>query len=321
MSEPKLISVDSLVFPPEEIALRPQPKPEDKDWEDFLVLEKDIEVNGLDNLFTVMPREDGTYMVVDGTRRATAVTRIYQRGAGFAEGINVQIKEMSEWDALERMIAGNATAKKTPNTKYIASLVRLAIAKNYTIEQLASKVGMSQQYVSQLLSVDNLPDELKKALDDKKLTLVNAIQMTKLPEDDMPMFIEAALTKSGADFAAEVSKHLTEKAKEKRDMRKGIEPVFEPSPTFMKKNDAALKYEQAVAKFENDPTPFNEGYLHAWKEIFSLDDASVEKQYKQWEEKKLKKEEDKKKREADRENKKKEEAAEYLKSKGIKVEL
>lgn len=316
----KKVPVSKLVFPPVDIALRPAPSEKDKDWADFLEFKKGIEEFGVLNMFSVRENPDGTYMVMDGSRRAMAVIMMTQEGhPRYQDGIEVQVRDESDIESLERMITGNASAKKTPNSQYVKALQRLLIAKSYSVEILAAKLGMTSTWLRDLLGLNFLPPTVQDALDAGKLSVSNAIQLNKLPAEEIDNFTIEALNDTVADFTAKVSQKLNEIAKEKRRPA-GAEKIFEPIAKLLKKDELQVNLERARNKAEVEPNDFNRGYLQAYLEVFGLDETSAAAQKAEFELKVKADEESKEKRKAERETKKLKESAEFLASHGIKVE-
>lgn len=315
------ISPTKLVFPPDNYALRPPPSPQDEDWESVtLVLKDDLSANGISDIFSVSETPDGNYMVLNGSRRAACAIMLCEEGHSNFQEIYVQVGNQQEYDALERQIAGNATIKKTPNTQYIKALQRLLIAKNYSIAELSKKVAMSEAYLTNLLKLNHLPEYAKEALDNGNMTVTNAIQLNKLPEEEIADFLPNATTMSGQDFTTAVSEKLNAIAKDKRAERTGEKKEFSPSAKYLKKGDAELKFEQAKQQYETEESDFNRGYLLAWQEIFCLDEVSVAEQKASYEQKIKESEEKKAERAKKRESEKTAAAVELLKKHGVNID-
>jgi ParB/RepB/Spo0J family partition protein len=321
MSEFRTVATSSLVFPPADRALRKPPQVTDKDWDEFLIFKDGIGQNGLLNPFSVSENADGTFTIIDGSRRAKACMMLAEEGHPDFQNINVQVRTEAEWDALELQIVGNHTAKKTPNSNYINSLQKLLIAKNYTIAELSQKVSMTEGYIENLLKLNHLPEIAKAAFDEKKMTVTNAIQLNKLPNENIEDMLIDACTLSGQDFAVKVSEKLNELAKARRAEKAGVEKVFEPSAKYMKKDEATLKLRKAESMVQDDPSEFNRGYLLAWQEIFSLDEVSVADQKAAWDKEQSDAEKNKEERAKERAKKKTAEAVKLLQSQGVKIEM
>lgn len=314
-----VISPNQLVHPPESIALRPAPTPDDKDWNEVLIpLKNDIEKNGLMDLFSVTDAGDGKYMVLNGNRRATALKLLCEEGHPDFQKISVQLTTAQEYDALERQIAGNATVKSTKPGQYIQAIQKLFMARQYTVEQLAERIGKSPSYVANLLKINKLPEYVNKALNENKLSVSNAIQLTRLPTaEEIEEKFEQACSKSGADFATLIEEHLKDKAEERRAERTGQASEFNPEAKFIGKEKAYMNFERARNLIEEEDNEVNRAYFRAYQEIFQMDEVSIQKRRSEWEAKKAEKERKKEEQKKKREEKKREEAAKLLKSAGI----
>lgn len=311
------ISPKSIIFPPEEMGLRPEPRAEDNDWDEFLGFKDSIATQGLLNIFSVSEQPDGTYMVIDGSRRAKAVKMLCDEGHEQFQKISVQVTEASEWEALERQITGNVQSKKTKPAQYAAALRKIAIAGKLTPDQLAAKIGKSPQYTVQLLQLNNLPDAAKAALDERKLSITNAIQLQKVPADDFDEFLLLAMSTDGPEFSAKVAEHMSEVAKLRAAEKKGETPEFKPKAKMQPKDTLWLNYTRAEQAVEDEPNDFNQGYALAYAEVFGLDEKSVAAQREAWEAKQHEAEEKKKAREEKRKADKLKESAKFLKENNI----
>jgi len=319
------VPISSIQLPPEEVSLRPAPSEKDSDYDRFLDLKNDIAHRGLMQLFSVRKDGDVCY-VIDGFRRLTALKQLEAEGKlhptlvdtdGSTGVVTVQVREDSEWDALASQISANYNRKKTMSTQDIKSLQRILYHTNCTLSQLATKVGMSEQYVTQLLKLQSLPTEVQEGIDSKEIPLVNAIQLSRLPADVQDDFIDSAKEMTGEEFTVAVSTRLNEIKKENKT---GARPKeFTAQMKLLKKADLEILYIQAGSDFEDNPSDENRGALEMIKKVFQMDDGSVEAARVKWEadeEARKLKEEDRK---ANREKKKIEDLAKYAEENGLKL--
>lgn len=320
--ETRIILPSQIVFPPADLGLRPEPKPEDKDWnEKFVPLLNDLRTHDLLNMFSVVERPDGTYMVTDGSRRAKAVKLLAEEGVKYVDGVAVQVVKLADIDILERQIAGNFNAKNTSSAQYLKALQKILIAKNYSIAQLASAVGMTEVYVRDLLKINYLPAVVREMVDAGDISITNAIQLNKLPEELMTdEMIKDAAMKSGTDFAAKVAETVNNHKKAQRSARDPeAAKTFVPSSRLLKKDELSVLLTQAEVAYEDTPSEYNKGALDMIKRVWSLDEASIAEQKEEFEKKLAESDRKKEERKAEREAKQLEEAKETLRKHGIQL--
>lgn len=322
MADLKKVLIDSIQFPAENVSLRKPPQPDDKDYGDFLNLKSDIANRGILNTFSVRAEGD-IFFVVDGSRRATAVKQLHEEGNWPAEEegmVAVTVTDMDEWEGLASMISGNYNAKKTVSASEIKAINRISQMKNMTMAELAEMCGLSLAYLTQLLKIKYLPENAQAALDAGEMSVTNAIQLTKLPENVMgDEWVAKACAETGEVFTTAVSEAINEIKKQRALDRSGKEPTFEPKAKMMKKEEIIVLYERSKSAFEDDASDYNRGVKEAFETIFQLDEKSVAAAKAEWEQKQADAEAGKATRKAERETKKMNDAMKFLESQGKKV--
>jgi len=303
----KALKIAEIQFPPEEVSLRPAPSATDKDYATFLELKSDIAKHGLQNLFSVREK-DGQFFIIDGFRRLAALKALDSEGALHPslvhDGVGVvtvQVRKDSEWDALAAQLAANYHRKKTLSSLEIKAMQKLMQAQNLTLDKLAEKVGMGAGYVASLLKLQYLPAVAKEAVDQGGMSLANAIQLNKLPDDVIENYIEDAMSKSVEEFTTQVSAILNE-VKKNRVTNKPV--GFIAVPKLRDKKELEVAYERAQIEFDADKSDVNRGKLEILRWVFSMDEQTVAAKKAEWEQKEKQKEENKAKRDKEREDKK-----------------
>ena len=319
--------VTSVSLPSEDIALRPAPTPEDKDWDTQLELIEDIARRGLNNLFTVREIAEGEYEVIDGSRRFSAIQYLYNENRlpeeYFPNGtINVQVrKNVDEAQAMADQIRGNYHVKKTISTHELRQIRRIAMLKQWPVEKVAEYIGCSPAYVKKKRKLVELPEAVQKAVDEGKISLTNADTLGKLPAHLMEEHLENAVIMPAADFADRVAQELAEWKKEKQGVTEKHAAEFNPEAVakYMKANEASAILEQAKTAYELDPSDYNKGCLDTVNRIFRLDEESIAEARAEFEAKQAEKEARKEARKAEREKKKVEDAQKVVEAAGAVV--
>lgn len=173
-------------------------------------LAKDILKRGLLNVPTITKSEDepGFFILTDGARRLTALNLLLSEGK-IPEMMPFKIKEsQSELSTLADQIAGNVHGLKTTNRKYIEALFKLATEGDYTSEALASKAGMSPEYMFKLFKTLKLGDEVLAEAEAGKVSISNLISLSdlvgKVDKDELLEWVDKAKKEKAKDFAVAV---------------------------------------------------------------------------------------------------------------------
>jgi ParB family chromosome partitioning protein len=158
--------------------------------------------------------EDGLYPVVDGFRRATAMTEIIGSGAvpegSTLDAINAVVMEEA-WDDREAFLIGIKANLERKDLNFIdlADSIKRAMERHGMKAKEAAKIiGKSQGHVSQLLSLLTLPAKIQRQIADGKLAMSTGYELSQLDERRQAKAIakleEAA--KSGKATRADVRK-------------------------------------------------------------------------------------------------------------------
>ena len=318
----ELISVSpmDISFPSEnnEFFLRPEPKETDKDWQKTLDLKAIIEKNGMQDLFSCRPLGNNKYVVINGSRRTKVCQMLCEEGHPDFQQISIQVNDISEIESLEHQISGNATVLPTNPKQYAAALVKVAIQKQYNVNELAKAVGRSPGFVNNMLRFNRLPDEIQDLVATNHMPVTNAVALTKLPKDmELGSLVNDACEMDTSKFALKVKESVDNYAAEKRAAKDGKAPEFELTEKKINNDQIKANLEKAKNLVEDDPSDFNRGYLTALQEIFQIDEKSEAKRKAEWEAKQEEKERKKEERKKSVEEKKKEELKKYIKDNKI----
>jgi ParB family chromosome partitioning protein len=142
-------------------------------------LARSIKLLGLINPITVRAKDDGRWEVVAGVRRFLACKMI---GAEKVRCIEVS-KSDPEPDSYK--IHENLFREEVNPLDYALFLTRLRRENNYTVQDLARITGRSTGWVSQTLSLAELPEDCKALIESGKATWQTARELAKIedPED------------------------------------------------------------------------------------------------------------------------------------------
>lgn len=286
MSQVIKVKLEDLVHAPINLMARPLPDPKDKDYEEIMSgWAKSIRSQGLLNLFSVRSTGEGKFMTVDGNTRLFVINNTPDLKEMFADGVNVQVVEKSDIDALASSIGANANHRMTKPAHYAASLHKMMAYGGMTLIEVSNLTGMATQTIEKYLDLLKLPEPVKAMLDAGSMTLNNATQLAKLTleEQNDPEWLQKAASMDGAAFSGEITKELEAYKSDKKAKKDGKAPEFSHQAQLIKKEKLIEKYELAKQAFENDPSDYNRIRKEVYDEIFQMDEASVRKAKEEWE--------------------------------------
>lgn len=165
-----------------------------KDDEDMMNLVESVKANGIITPAVVRTKEDGRYELVSGHRRKRACEL-----AGIPT-LRAEIKEMSRDEAIIYMVESNFQRTTIlPSEKAFAYKMRLEamnrqgrrtdltstplVSKLRSNEQVGKAQGESREQVRRYIRLTNLTPDLLQLVDDGKIALRLAVELSYLPKD------------------------------------------------------------------------------------------------------------------------------------------
>ena len=286
-----------------------------RESEEYIGLRDSIAQVGILNAINVRLRTeevDGEshdfYELVDGLHRYTAALE-----CGVQE-LAVTVMTLDETEVLEAQMMANVHKIDTRPVEYTRQMTRIFAGNpTMTISDMAGSLCKSPAWVSQRLGLLKLAVPIQELVDDGKITISNAVSLSKLPEAEQTNFVDQAMTMGADEFAPTVQARTKELRKAALEGRKAGEVVFAPVARCQKLG--ALKDEYSSAQVGpslcevNGITTGPEGFALGVAWVLNLDPTSVDAQRAKADEKQSRLEDAKRKRAADRAQKKAEEAA------------
>ena len=178
-----------------------------KDDESMAELVESVKTSGLLQAILVRPLEDGTYEMVSGHRRKRAFEL-----AGF-ETIPARVKELTRDEAILAMVESNLQREEIlPSEKGFAYKMRLDalsrqgkrtdLTSTPTVEKLSGKsalsvtqlgeaVGESREQIRRYIRLTELIPELLDLVDEKRIALRPAVEVSYLPKEVQSWLSEA----------------------------------------------------------------------------------------------------------------------------------
>lgn len=285
-----------------------------KESEAFLGLRDSIQQRGILNPVSV--RRDGDSLIlVDGLHRLTAA-----KEAGLPE-IPCHILDMEESQVHAAQIIANVHKVETKPVDYSKSLFRILTLNHLmTVSTLAKELAKSPAWLNQRLGLLKLNEKVAELVNDDKITLSNAYALAKLPDEEQPDWIEAAMTEPPDIFMPKVKQRQADIAKAKREGREAEKREFQPVARLQKLGDIKTEMEdskigQALLSEHNIQAP-QDAWNMAIKWVLHLDPNSVEAAKTKEEERKRMRAEEADKRKAEKLKK----AAEEATAKAVEAE-
>jgi ParB/RepB/Spo0J family partition protein len=288
-----------------------------QDSEQFMGLVESIRQKGFLGAITVRQKVDEEtketyYELVDGLQRYTAAI-----AAGLEE-INVDIVSLEDSEVLMGQIMLNIHKVETRPMEYTKQLRRILLAHPLMIEsELAASLGKSTQWIKERLGLNRIDNNsIATLVNSGKIPLANAYALAKLPSEEMPDWVERAMTEAPAEFIPKANKRIKEINEARRKGREAGPEQFTANPHLRKVREVKDEMESGevgtVLLSEQNITDAHSAFALAVQWVLCMDPKSQEAQKQKFEQRQAEKAEEAKQRKAEKTKKdaaKKREAA------------
>ena len=264
------------------------------------------------------------YTIQDGSKRKCALEAM-----GVTE-INVVVEEAI--DSTQRLMiqmGTNAQASGMITANYIAAAIRLQREKGWSIKDIATHCGMSEKQIDVWYKTLRLPQAAKDAMNEGKLTLVNAKTLAqlvnKVDDEEFDHFLAEAQRAKQPEFGPLVDERVKAWKDERKSILDETKGVFQvPVAKILSKvqnQDLLDLLTTTGTEFEREPTSKLEVELNLLKRIFGVDEVSIAKAKSDWQKDEEAKDEAKKNSKAKKGEAKLTDMVKALEAQGHKVEL
>lgn len=164
-------------------------------------LAEDIKINGLNHNLVVRPTENGTYELISGERRYTALSKLVNEGNKQFASVPCKIVELNDLDAEIVLIQANAQTRELSEAEKLKQVQRLS--ELYKAKKAnGEKVGKIREVIANDLKLsptqvgryerinNNLIPELKELLEQGNLSTSNASEFSALSEESQKGILE-----------------------------------------------------------------------------------------------------------------------------------
>ena len=164
-------------------------------------LAEDIKINGLNHNIVVRPTENGTYELISGERRYTALSKLVNEGNKQFASVSCKIVELNDLDAEIVLIQANAQTRELSESEKLKQVQRLS--ELYKAKKAnGEKVGKIREVIANDLKLsptqvgryerinNNLIPELKELLEQGNLSTSNASEFSTLSEESQKGILE-----------------------------------------------------------------------------------------------------------------------------------
>lgn len=159
-----------------------------------------IKQYGVIQPLVIAPKGPDTYQLIAGERRLQAA-----KLAGLTE-VPVIIRQAEEQEKLELALVENIQRQNLNPLDEATSYQRLMTEFNLTQEEVATRVGKSRSSVANFLRLLQLPEEVKKALRDEKITFSHAKVILSETNKDAQLKLLAKILAQGLPVSQAVQK-------------------------------------------------------------------------------------------------------------------
>jgi ParB family chromosome partitioning protein len=147
------------------------------DEESLKELAESIKSKGLIEPIIVRLGKDGNYELICGERRLRACKIV---------GINklpAIIKDISDEEAFEIALIENIQREDLTPIELALAFEKLS-KMGYTHDEIARKIGKSRSYVTNIMRILNLPDEIKELIEKGKISLGHAKVLSSIKDEN-----------------------------------------------------------------------------------------------------------------------------------------
>lgn len=205
----------------------------EKEGEDYIRIRDSIGKRGILNPINVLQKTDPDgvkyFVIIDGLHRYSSAVELG------LDAIPANILDVDESEVTALQIIANSAKKDTKPVEYTKALKHMLTTNPLlTINELADQVGNSAAWVGSRLSLLKLAESVQKLVDEGRVSVTNALALSKLSKEDQLEFLDRAMIQTPAEFVPAVDDRVKALRSAAREGRKADEIGFVPTQ-FLRK--------------------------------------------------------------------------------------
>lgn len=216
-----------------------------KESEGYLGLVDSIRQVGMLNPISVRKQThdvDGkvvTYFeLIDGLHRFSAAL-----DAGLKK-VPANILDLNKTETIEAQIMANVHKIETRPVEYTKALQRIFVSNaTLTLNDMAVKLAKSASWLSQRLNLLRLAPPIQKLVDEGQITVSNAVELAKLPQEEQLNYVDQAITMGVEEFVPMVQGRAKELKDAKRQGRSAKSVEYVPTARLRKMSELKSEFE------------------------------------------------------------------------------
>jgi len=161
LNDAKEISLDNILPDPDQ----PRKRPDEAKIEE---LAESIKMHGLLQPILVRSIGNGRFQLVYGERRFKACKQLGLKN------IRAEVRDFSDKEALETQLVENLQREDLNPIDEAETFQRMIVEFHYTHKEIALRIGKSREYVTNALRLLRLPNVMKEAIGNEKITRSHA---------------------------------------------------------------------------------------------------------------------------------------------------
>ncbi|HOP65620.1 MAG TPA: ParB/RepB/Spo0J family partition protein [Bacilli bacterium] len=181
---------DIVSIPIEEIRSNPYQPRKNFDSEALSELSESIKVHGVVQPIIVKRSLKG-YELIAGERRTKA-----SKLAGLTT-IPAIIRDFNDDEMMEIALVENIQRENLNAIEEAECYLKIINNKHITQDEIAKRFGKSRSYITNLLGILSLPDEVKEMVISKKLSMAHARNLSKLQDSNLQIELAKKVLKDG----------------------------------------------------------------------------------------------------------------------------
>lgn len=262
--------------------------------------------------------EGPSHIIIDGFCRYEAFNELIKEGVVEPDYAipcdEIEVDSITDvWVLQLSSNAHNIDTKPVEYANHLKRYIAYELEENQRVvtqEELARTFGKSPAFISKVLRLNNLDEKSKQLIEDGTISVGNAYNLARIPEEDRDEFIQNAITNETDEFQEMVAEFLRQKKLQNKQTAPRDRDVFKPVAKMLTKGEAMALYDsftaEQLSRYSDDdlnnlpvstwwedrssmPVEYARGFLDGMRALLSLSDDKIEEQRMQFEAKQAEK--------------------------------